>query len=81
MYTHIYTYMITTSYMSSLIGFEIALFVLEAVIILIAAYFSYATVNVPGSLNEATNNLYCKLFIYTYICIYVNKYKYIYIYI
>lgn len=45
-----------------MIGFELALFALEAVIILITAYFSYATKNVPGSLNEASNNLQGKYF-------------------
>lgn len=40
-----------------LTGFEVCLFVLEGTILLITVGFCHATKDVPGALNEATNNL------------------------
>jgi hypothetical protein len=39
------------------IGFEIALYVLEGILLLTNMYLSYSTKNVPGALNEALCNI------------------------
>jgi hypothetical protein len=44
--------------------------------ILIAAYMSFATKKVPGSLNEANNNLHGKFSLYIYIYIYISTHPY-----
>ena len=45
---------------STIAGFEFALIVAEAILLGTTAFYCYATKEVPGTLNEAQNNLKCK---------------------
>lgn len=42
-------------------GFEVTLMIIEAILLMITSALCYATKEVPGTLNDASNNLKCKL--------------------